>query len=1164
MPNSEIQNQSILAKIIALTPKNLLFQAYAVAAIALSIRSGMPGLEVFVTNIGINLLSDLIIKLRKGEVFSDEVIMQQIKDAIEQSEIIDLTSQNQVMIGRLFRRFDILKTSIDELHYETVELLIDQTNTFRILNQEFKADLIKISENLIRQLQNDDLVIAELAVLQKKIDTIDKFVGLETALSKYPKTKRRHVDLPLIGRQDEWDWLVGKHQDNVDCLLVGQPGSGKTFLVRKLISEFAGYFVVGTDRQQILREILAREPKVLVVDDAHLNQELIADLRQLRDQHGFQFTIVATCWPTFRTNLAGAMDLMSHECKELLLLTRKEIKEILDVLGIVEPRWLVKEIIDQAEGKPGLAVTLVDAYERGANRDIFSGSILINGILEDYLDEPNGEGYKRDILAALSLGGDKGMSLQVVAPALEITRREVENTITNLTTAGIVFELPNGNISVRPRALAHALLREVFFTSTRQPASVEQLLWQVPDIVETVITLIAARKRGANIPDNQIISLLERRKTIVLAYDHSLEEAWSAFASLGIVQSLWLLKEHPDYLISVASTTLYLAPKETIRALLNQSVGDDRPLNSNTDHPLRILKDWTSRLGDPNILYHREILLEVILDWYNVTRNTHVALTVIGFIFNPDLEATEVDPADEDQLAFRRSNFNKFGIDKLLILWNKALPGLQAMEIRNWEPLIDLVQRWMLVDSHGRAEIDNTDNLITPVIQKLCADISSLSPSHYGLGRALIEIATLRKFSLSINIVEEFEILYPPQDRGEISDIKAKEEINQLKVKKLAESWLQREPVEVINEILHYQELAVQAGIKWPDYTLSLASWIASDCADPVQWVDAIMKVNSSSPLLGPFLHTLHKTSIEIWKPRLVYLLKVEANISLALYFLLKRPDLDAEMLDRTLALVDNFPSIAEILFTENIPDEIVDALLNHKNENVRLHAAKGLWWLHEKNLLPDNKFYKVWSQILVESDSDSWLLQQVLQSDSDIAYRWLKRVSSGSYSIYYSKEKLLRIAVANISLQQIWEIINGLERPQEHCELLRIVVGTDPDIFKGVLSNDHFKRCHMSLIPLVTDAWWPSFVLIALDQGYSATDIAQASVSSPMYGAYFVSEQGNVWKSYIEAFQHAKTDEDHRIQEVAEYGRRIAEERYQAEQERQRQRAVFGDSRFF
>lgn len=115
--------------------------------------------------------------------------------------------------------------------------------------------------------------------------------GDPAPLSAIPSTVRPLLDQKLVGRDANLDWIRNTDDDR---LLVGQPGSGKTFLLHKLVLEGNGLFVVSDDRGAIAEGIRAQEPKALIVDDAQTRLRRILDLRQMCQVMGAEYSIFAS------------------------------------------------------------------------------------------------------------------------------------------------------------------------------------------------------------------------------------------------------------------------------------------------------------------------------------------------------------------------------------------------------------------------------------------------------------------------------------------------------------------------------------------------------------------------------------------------------------------------------------------------------------------------------------------------------------------------------------------------------------------------------------------------------------------------------------------------------------------------------------------------------
>ena len=72
-------------------------------------------------------------------------------------------------------------------------------------------------------------------------------IGKPAALSLFPLTQRPLLGDAVRSREREMRWLL---EQKSDCLLVGAPGSGKTFLLRSLaLQGHARFLVIRTARR---------------------------------------------------------------------------------------------------------------------------------------------------------------------------------------------------------------------------------------------------------------------------------------------------------------------------------------------------------------------------------------------------------------------------------------------------------------------------------------------------------------------------------------------------------------------------------------------------------------------------------------------------------------------------------------------------------------------------------------------------------------------------------------------------------------------------------------------------------------------------------------------------------------------------------------------------
>src|SRR5207237_7727409 len=123
-----------------------------------------------------------------------------------------------------------------------------------------------------------------------------------------------------------------------DLLISGQPGSGKTFLLLFAARKDGGLFAVTDNLAAIAGDLRAKKPRFVIVDDAHSRLDLLRELRGLREETGSGFRIVANSWPGDSAAVARTLDVGRASTRELALLTRDEIIEVLKNCGLGGPR----------------------------------------------------------------------------------------------------------------------------------------------------------------------------------------------------------------------------------------------------------------------------------------------------------------------------------------------------------------------------------------------------------------------------------------------------------------------------------------------------------------------------------------------------------------------------------------------------------------------------------------------------------------------------------------------------------------------------------------------------------------------------------------------------------------------------------------------------------
>src|SRR6185436_19681607 len=147
------------------------------------------------------------------------------------------------------------------------------------------------------------------------------------------------------------------------------------------------------------------------------------------------------------------LTLTSAQIRELPLLTRDEIVQVVHQAGLGGPVELIREIVNQAEGRPGLAVTLSHLSLNGDLREVLYGDALSRSLLT---------AFRRlvgktiaEVLAVFALGGSRGLPMESVSRSIGISMSELRVSLVKLAAGGVIRQGYDRQLSVWPKSLRY-------------------------------------------------------------------------------------------------------------------------------------------------------------------------------------------------------------------------------------------------------------------------------------------------------------------------------------------------------------------------------------------------------------------------------------------------------------------------------------------------------------------------------------------------------------------------------------------------------------------------------------------------------------------------------------------------------------------------------------
>jgi hypothetical protein len=924
---------------------------------------------------------------------------------------------------------------------------------------------------------------------------LKKLLNIESnqqALSINPITSRPVISYVIRGRDDAIKWL-GNTQG--DCLVVGQPGSGKTFLVRDFIMENEGLFVVSDNRDQITAEVREKQPKYLVVDDAHTKLPLLQTVAQIREDTGAEYKIIATSWTSYRNVIKSSLKLVDSDIFELELLGRETILQIVKDCGVKGPDVLQAQIVRQAEGKPGLAATLCQLALSGEARDVYLGDTL--GKLLEALFQQELGADSLELLSVVALGGDSGIRLEGIAGVLQISALKVQSLATQLGYGGVIAVVADSALSVRPTPLRYYLVKTRFFNggAVVDPLKYLAHYQRLEDVVDVIIH---AGLRGGDVDKAKLFMLVEQVGTPKL---------FAGYASFGEREAKEVISKYPDKALEEPQTYLAMAPEAIIPLMLDKAVGDHRTLHNNLDHPLRVLQDWVkdSLSGEGDIIARKKTMLQCLAEWRLAGKDPELFALGVALALVPSFETHRTDPGSGRSISFTMGHLSPSELQATVNEWRKIKPLLADLPFGCWRPLIDLPAQW----AYERVSVNQPNNdqikiLNSGAIQML-DDLAELSTKFPGIQASLQPVAVHLNHPITITRDREYDVLFPVEDDRRASAWQENEQKQLAAVKDLAAEYATQDPLLVFNKIILLTEQADIANHRWPRHTSVLAADIAAHATNLAEWAKGAITESEDPYFSFPFLQKLQTVDPEAAKPILLDALRHNWHKFSAGEVILRRPFSDDDLWRALSPILCDFAMTAQTLVIRNQVDaETILRLLRSGCGEMALLVAESI--AHNQQGDIPKAIFPDWEKALIEFkltgnySIDERIIETLKQHPPTIM-KWIRAKlaeKSGSKTRLDGYYQVANGLVKHLSRDQRLELINELPDNPYAESIVRELVGGELDLFKALLANSKSRKHQLRPLSIVKGEVWARFAEEAFGIGWDEDEVLAASHRFP------------------------------------------------------------------
>lgn len=206
-PNPETQRSWLrIMKALTTAPAQVLFYGSALLAIAATGGASLPGvLGVLSTTVGMNILSNMLERVTRGEDVADDEIRKTMEEAILATGIENLLTSRefQRVTAHVFRQFDLLKYAVQRGEITIVAALSDQFVQHKSMLEEMQSELSIVNEKidtLATREQGEEILkfvqyIPELSEIRQEVRAISQM--------KTPQETDREISKLLYVLSDE-------------------------------------------------------------------------------------------------------------------------------------------------------------------------------------------------------------------------------------------------------------------------------------------------------------------------------------------------------------------------------------------------------------------------------------------------------------------------------------------------------------------------------------------------------------------------------------------------------------------------------------------------------------------------------------------------------------------------------------------------------------------------------------------------------------------------------------------------------------------------------------------------------------------------------------------------------------------------------------------------
>ncbi len=235
---------------------------------------------------------------------------------------------------------------------------------------------------------------------------------------------------------------------------------------------------------------------------------------------------------------------------------------------------------------------------------------------------------------------------------------------------------------------------------------------------------------------------------------------------------------------------------------------------------------------------------------------------------------------------------------------------------------------------------------------------------------------------------------------------------------------------------------------------------------------------------------------------------------------------------------------IETAIIQERVSDEFKNKLLKHPDPEISFSTAMGIW-RNIQRYQKDNKFSNECKRVFKDIDIEvfshaNWRhdFKKILLANHDIAFEWIRnsfqQFKEKHIQFDYWIKELFVNAVQTLTKEERFTIIDEMPSTGYLEGFAMALVNDDIDLYRKILENKILSRSHLAPLAKTPSGDWADMAKLAIQEGYSPTDISMAIITGPT-GVFDPSVES--WDKRIEVFKDLNFHNDPQIQKIGKKG---------------------------